>query len=158
MENNVRRTVRFPRETYDVRAQAGLGILHLYFEFDLAQAGDFLAGLVFVDPLKDDVRPDPKILREPARQLGRGLTNLVVGVLEVPRSMHRVNQDHGGWAGATFGFFRGFWRFGVREVTGVFEIVTFPFGWAPIIEPEFPYQAQAETDWRVNPMPFKKKN
>ena len=86
-----------------------------------------------------------------SRQLGRGLSNVAAGILEVPYNMHLVNQDLGGFAGLTYGTIRGIGRFVAREVVGVFEVLTFPMGWSPIIEPEFPMLPAKTTTWRVNP-------
>lgn len=118
------------------------------------EAGDFFAGIAGLDPAKDDQSPDPTYMRKPARQLGRGVSNLVTGIWEVPLNVHQVNQEQGGVAALTYGLFRGMWRWGVRECTGVVEIVTFPFGWEAIIEPEFPFEPVRSTDWRVNEVPF----
>jgi len=101
-------------------------------------------------PQPVEVRPH----REPLRQLGRGVSNIVTGVWEIPFNMYNVAQDSGDVAGATYGVFRGVWRFCVREVIGVFETVTFPVGWGPIIEPEFPFEPGSSTDWRVNRVGF----
>lgn len=148
------REARFPRKPWDVRAQAGLGLVHLYVDFDADQVGDFLAGFLAFDPLRDDKEVGTLVKREPARQLGRGLSNVLTGAWEIPSNVDRVNRDQGGFAACTYGFVQGLWRFGVREVTGVFEVVTFPFGWGPIIQPEFPFQPVRSTEWRVNPLPF----
>ncbi len=148
------RDVRFPRKPWDVRAQVGLGVAQLYVDFDADQVGDFFAGFLGFDPLRDDKEPGTLVKREPARQLGRGVSNLLTGAWEVPVNIDRVNKDQGGFAACTFGLVQGLWRFGLREVTGAFEVITFPFGWTPIIEPEFPFQPVRSTDWRVNPLPF----
>ena len=111
---------------------------------------DFYKGLKGQDPLRDDDKHDPNAVRKPARQLGRGVSNLLIGWLEIPKNMHRVTQESGGVAGATTGFFAGVWRGGVREVVGVLEIVTFPMGWPPIVEPEFPMEPTQSTQWRVS--------
>lgn len=87
--------------------------------------------------------------REPLRQFGRGIANVLTGAWEIPKNMFSVNRDMGDCAGFTYGLLRGVWRFGCREVTGVFEIVTFPFGWQPIIEPEFYMEPMEFTEWRV---------
>lgn len=87
---------------------------------------------------------------EPTRQLGRGISNVLTGIWEVPYNMVQVSEAQGGFAGATYGFFRGVCRFAVREVVGVFEIVTFPMGWDPIIEPEFVDQPVQSTTWKFN--------
>ena len=88
--------------------------------------------------------------REPLRQLGRGVSNVITGILEVPFNMYVISKDQGDVAGSTYGLARGVWRFSVREVVGVFETVTCPFGWSPIIEPEFFFEPTRSTDWRVN--------
>lgn len=90
-----------------------------------------------------------KMHREPIRQLGRGAANLLTGLWEIPANILSVNKENGDIAGATYGVLRGVWRFGVREVTGAFEVVTFPFGWQPIIEPEFYMEPSRYTEWRV---------
>ncbi len=95
-----------------------------------------------------------KTVREPLRQLGRGVSNLLTGVWEVPFNMYTVSKESGDVAGVTYGLFRGVWRFGARELTGVYETVTFPFGWGPLIEPEFPFEPSRSTDWRVNRLQF----
>jgi len=52
-------------------------------------------------------------------------------------------------AGISKGLGLGVWRFFCREVVGVVELVTFPFGWEPIIQPEYFYQKEKSTTWRV---------
>lgn len=89
--------------------------------------------------------------REPLQQLGRGISNVLTGVVEIPKNVHAVNQDKGGVAALTFGVLRGSWRFLIREAVGVYEIATFPMGWRPIIEPEYPFEPSHSTDWRMNP-------
>lgn len=71
------------------------------------------------------------------RKLGRGLANVGFGVLEVPASMYAIKKQEGDIAGATYGTIRGLWRFGVREVVGVFEVLTAPVPTGPIVLPEF---------------------
>jgi putative exosortase-associated protein (TIGR04073 family) len=106
----------------------------------------------------DDESPtgvEVKVVRDPMRQLGRGLANVVAGVWEVPYNIYRVKENDGDMAGATYGTIRGVARFVTREVVGVFEVLTFPFGWSPIIEPEFPLQPDPSTDWRFNGAPWR---
>ncbi len=114
-----------------------------------------LAGLAAV--AQETVAPQPVEVRphrEPIRQLGRGVSNVLTGLWEVPFNMYNVMQDSGDVAGATYGALRGAYRCGVREVVGVFEILTFPFGWGPVIEPEFPFEPGRSTEWRVNAVGF----
>ncbi|MFA4944480.1 MAG: exosortase system-associated protein, TIGR04073 family [Lentisphaeria bacterium] len=96
------------------------------------------------------VRPEEvPVNRQPVRQLGRGLSNVLTGVWEVPYNMYKIGQEDGDVAGITYGLVRGIQRFVTREAVGVFEVVTFPAGWGPIIEPEFPFQPTQTTEWEV---------
>lgn len=151
------RTARFARDPYEIRLQVGLGLIHLYYQLNLVEAGDFLAGIVNRDTLGDDEELNPTAIREPARQLGRGCSNILTGLWEIPFSMHIVNQDQGGFAAITHGLAQGIWRFAARELVGVVEVVSFPMGWPPIIEPEFPFAPIRSTDWRVSRPAFMEK-
>jgi putative exosortase-associated protein (TIGR04073 family) len=76
------------------------------------------------------------------RKLGRGFANVLFGVVEVPNQYTKANSEHGGAAGLTYGVPKGIVRWIGRELTGVYEIVTFPIpfprGYKPIMKPEFP--------------------
>jgi putative exosortase-associated protein (TIGR04073 family) len=76
------------------------------------------------------------------RKLGRGCSNVLFGVVEIPNQLTKVNTEHGGGAGMTYGLGKGLVRWVGRECVGVFEIVTFavpvPRGYKPVIQPEFP--------------------
>lgn len=139
----------FPRGKWDLRAQAALGVGHLYVNFSADELQDFLAGIVGWDPAGDDQVPDPTASRRPADQFGRGVCNILFGVFEIPANIIRVNNEEGDMAGISKGLGLGVWRFVCREVVGVVELVTFPFGWEPIIQPEYMYQKEKSTTWRV---------
>ena len=76
------------------------------------------------------------------RKLGRGFANLLFGVVEVPNQITKANAEHGGAASAAYGIPKGIFRWFGRELTGVYEIITFPIpapkGYKPIMKPEFP--------------------
>lgn len=76
------------------------------------------------------------------RKLGRGCSNLLFGVVEVPNQITKVTSDQGGGAGCTYGVGKGLSRWVAREFVGVYEIVTFPVpmphGYKPVMQPEFP--------------------
>ena len=76
------------------------------------------------------------------RKLGRGIANLLFGIVEVPNQVTQTSADRGGAAGTTFGVGKGIMRWIGRELVGAYEIVTFPFpmpsGYKPIIRPEWP--------------------
>jgi putative exosortase-associated protein (TIGR04073 family) len=153
-ESSTESGVYFEREPLDLRAQVGLGLIHIYAAVKTKQVGDFLAGFATFDPMDDDVEADPAIRRRPADQFGRGASNLLVGWLEIGKNMIRVRREEGELSGFTKGFGLGLWRAGVREVIGVFELVTFPFGWSALIEPEYVIQASHTTDWKMNSPQF----
>lgn len=148
-ESSIAKEVRFERQKWDLRVQVGAGLVHGYYAFDPIEAYDFLAGVFTIDPMNDDEKLDPTMVREPGRQLGRGLANLFGGVVEIPQTMIQVTREQGDFAGATTGFTRGVWRCAVREGVGIMEIVTFPMGWKNIVEPEYPLQPTRSADWRV---------
>jgi putative exosortase-associated protein (TIGR04073 family) len=148
-ESSIAKEVRFERQMWDVRAQVGLGLVHAYYAFDPLEAYDFLAGVFTFDPKMDDEQLDPTMIRKPGRQLGRGFANLCGGIFEIPQSMIQVTREQGDFAGATTGVAQGVWRFVLREGVGAMEIVTFPMGWNPVIEPEYPMQPVRSSDWQV---------
>jgi len=60
-------------------------------------------------------------------------------------------------AGVTKGVGLGLWRFFVRELVGVVEFVSFPFGWEPILEPAYPIQKTKNSVWKVYRPQFQKR-
>jgi putative exosortase-associated protein (TIGR04073 family) len=78
------------------------------------------------------------------RKFGRGIANVLFGIVEVPNQITKVTSEQGGGAGATYGVGKGFVRWMGREFTGVYDIVTFPIpypkGYKPIMHPEFPVE------------------
>ena len=86
-----------------------------------------------------------------AHKLGRGISNVAFGVLEIPIEVVNVNFEEGGIAACTFGVLNGVGYFVARELVGVLEIVTFPvplpgcpndpkdagIGYGPIMQPEW---------------------
>ncbi|HCN08560.1 MAG TPA: hypothetical protein DIT01_11560 [Lentisphaeria bacterium] len=133
-----------------IRAEAVLGLIHPYIAFELYEALDFLGGTVMLDFKKDDWHPEPG--RDKGRKLGRGINNVVFGLLEIPRNIQSVNEEKGGSAALTEGIFRGFYRAAIRTVfVGPYEVMTFPTATDPIIEPEFYFEpGLAETEWRMH--------
>lgn len=75
------------------------------------------------------------------RKLGRGVSNVLTGFFEVPKSVQEKFNDNGPVAACTYGVIDGVYRFLVRTVVGVYEVATFPLAlpedYAPIVEPEF---------------------
>ena len=78
-----------------------------------------------------------------ARKLGRGASNLTLGVLVLPGEIVQTTRESGPFVGATWGFVKGVSMLVVTEVVGLWEVVTCPFetppGFKPILEPEYPW-------------------
>ena len=76
------------------------------------------------------------------RKLGRGLSNVLFGIVELPNQYTKAIDANGGAAGVTYGLPKGVFRWIGREFVGVYEIVTFPIpvprGYKPVMEPEWP--------------------
>lgn len=77
-------------------------------------------------------------------KLGRGVLNTVFGVVEIPKQSIKRAVDTNSSYGYISGFFLGIGYFILRELSGVYEIVTFPIpvpaGYAPVIDPILGYK------------------
>jgi len=75
----------------------------------------------------------------PFVKLGRGFTNLLTGFLEIPTQMGRLGRDNDPTTAFFGGLFKGITFMILRELGGVYEIVTFPLpfprGYEPLWEP-----------------------
>ncbi len=94
---------------------------------------------------------EPTYVENMTRKLGRGISNVAFGALEVPIQIYEVQFDHGGIAALTWGTLSGVVYFIERELVGVAEIITFPvplpgcrfdpresgWGFGPIVRPEW---------------------
>ncbi|MBO7742521.1 MAG: exosortase system-associated protein, TIGR04073 family [Victivallales bacterium] len=148
----------FQREKWDVRAQANLFLVNLYLAVRPLEIADFFTGIAGYDLTLDDQKLDVIQVRRPADQFGRGLSNVFFGIYELPSNIFRVTKTEGDMAGATKGVGLGFWRFFCREVVGVVETVTFPFGWEPIIEPAYVLDGNnRDQSWKVYRPSFHKR-
>ena len=83
-------------------------------------------------------------------KLGRAVTNIAAGWIEIFREVHFTVQEKDMATGLTLGLLRGVGVGVVRTVAGAFELVTFPFpvprpDYEPILAPEFVFDA-ARTD------------
>jgi putative exosortase-associated protein (TIGR04073 family) len=75
-------------------------------------------------------------------KLGRGLANALTGLLAMPYTMKQETDDNGIVAGITTGLVKGIGNVIVRELVGVYEILTFPLplpeDYRPILtDPEY---------------------
>lgn len=75
------------------------------------------------------------------RKLGRGLANVVTGVVEIPKGVQETFYEEGPVAAASWGLIDGIYKFFARTLTGIYEVVTFPIplpaDYEPIVQPEF---------------------
>ena len=80
----------------------------------------------------------------PARKVGRGFSNTLLGIFAIPGYMAKETKERGPAVGLPIGFGMGIGWMVATELVGVWEILTCPFefpkGFRPIIEPEFPWE------------------
>jgi len=91
-----------------------------------------------------DIQDPPANDYGPARKFGRGLSNLVFGIAELPATIAKVNEREGNAAAAGYGVVRGLGRSGARIGSGLFEFLTFPFPtnhhtYYPLLRSDIPY-------------------
>lgn len=77
----------------------------------------------------------------PFTKLGRGLTNVFTGWVEIPVTIHKANIRHDYMVGFLYGFPTGLVKTLIRTSVGLYEIITFPLpfpnNYETIVEPEF---------------------
>jgi len=151
-----RHLATFTSEKWDLRGELAL-VAHLYADIRLVELADFFVGFVGYDIKNDDQKIEDSIdRRRPADQFGRGLCNVLFGILEVPYNILRVTDEEGDFPGISKGLALGVWRFCIRELVGVVEFVSFPFGWEPIIIPEYTWQKTSGIVWQINRPSFQR--
>src|SRR3982751_2267422 len=74
-----------------------------------------------------DIHDPPSNDHGPTRKLGRGVSNLVFGISELPTTIAKVNNRGGNSAAAGYGVVRGVGRSMMRISAGLVEIFSFPF-------------------------------
>ncbi len=75
------------------------------------------------------------------KKLGRGISNVAFGWLEIPKGVEDVGDKNNFIAAATWGPIYGAGKAAVRTLAGAYEIATFPVPWPknfePLVQPEF---------------------
>jgi putative exosortase-associated protein (TIGR04073 family) len=90
----------------------------------------------------DDIYREGTAAGQMFHKLGRGVTNTFTGILEIPKNIAREWKRAGEpFTGAVVGTSKGIaWGF-CRTVSGIYDVVTFPFAvpedYRPLMEPEF---------------------
>jgi putative exosortase-associated protein (TIGR04073 family) len=74
-----------------------------------------------------DIQDPPGNDYGPTRKLGRGLSNTLFGIAELPVQIARVNEREGNSAALGYGLVRGISRSYMRFHAGLFEMFSFPF-------------------------------
>ena len=90
-----------------------------------------LLSLVFVSLLSAsafaDIQDPPANDQGPTRKLGRGLSNVMFGAVEILYQPSTTNYYEGNAAAFSYGGVKGFGRFFFRMGAGLYEMFTFPF-------------------------------
>ena len=80
------------------------------------------------------------------KKLGRGLSNLGFGWLELPKGIQDVGDQRNFFAGITWGPIYGAGKTIARTLAGAYEVVTFPIPFPshfePLVKPEFVLEDQ----------------
>jgi len=100
--------------------------------------------LALVIPSFADIQDPPSNDHGPTRKFGRGLSNLVFGIAELPATIGKINRREGNTAAAGYGVVRGLGRSGMRMGSGLFDLLTFPFPtnhrtYYPLLRSDIPY-------------------
>ena len=104
-----------------------------------------LALLLALVPLaRADIHDPPSNDYGPTRKLGRGVSNLLFGIAELPVTIDKVNRDEGNSAAAGYGVVRGVGRSAMRVGAGLFEILTFPI---PNVRGTYFPVLESDTHW-----------
>ena len=63
----------------------------------------------------------------PTRKLGRGISNMVYGITELPQTIALLNDREGNSSAVSYGIVKGVGRVLARSGYGLYEFLTFPF-------------------------------
>ena len=72
-----------------------------------------------------------------SRKLGRGLSNVAFGWMDLPKGIESVGEEKNFLAAVTWGPILGVGQAVKRTLVGVYEVATFPAPSEPIVKPEF---------------------
>lgn len=75
------------------------------------------------------------------KKLGRGISNVAFGWLELPKAVEDVGKENGFFSAITWGPIYGLGKTAMRTLAGAYEVATFPApvpqNFEPLIKPEF---------------------
>lgn len=73
----------------------------------------------------------------------RGAAGVALGFLELPGNMADISKKQNVFMGLTAGFAKGLFMIPVRELVGIFELLTFPCDlpreYKPVVDPDYPW-------------------
>ena len=95
-------------------------------------------------PCRADIHDPPSNDYGPTRKLGRGISNLLFGISELPNTVALVNEREGNSAAAGYGVVRGVGRSVMRIQAGLFEILTWP---VPVVRGTYYPVLESDTHW-----------
>jgi putative exosortase-associated protein (TIGR04073 family) len=98
----------------------------------------------FAALVRADIHDPPSNDYGPTRKLGRGVSNLLFGIAELPVTIDKVNRDEGNSAAAGYGVIRGVGRSAMRVGAGLFDILTFPI---PNVRGTYFPVLESDTHW-----------
>jgi len=80
----------------------------------------------------------------PGAKAGRGVMEMITGFMEFPGNIYAESRDDGVASGLTIGLAKGIGMIPVRELVGVYELVTAPIeipdDYRPVLDPPLPWQ------------------
>ncbi len=106
----------------------------------------FVAALLitFAALCRADIHDPPSNDYGPTRKLGRGVSNLLFGISELPTTIAKVNDVEGNSAAGGYGVVRGVGRSVMRMQAGIFEILTWPF---PVVRGSYFPVLESDVHW-----------
>lgn len=106
------------------------------------------ASLALLGNVNADIQAPPSSEYTATRKLGRAISNILYGVVEIPEQIVRKSEDHGRKAGWSYGAVDGTHRALKRMGYGVYELVTF---YAPTYKCSYkpPYSGACGSNGRI---------
>ena len=89
----------------------------------------------------------PAWAQDPVHKLGRGLTNVFTGWIEVPKRTYLGTQEGNPVVGACLGFGIGIGQAVLRTGIGLYEAITFPIPYPRAYTPAYQQMGLADFAW-----------
>jgi len=116
------------------------GIFRMLMAFGLAAVLSFVAAPAAAQVDEDVYRQNTDV-QKMFHKLGRGVSNVLLGWVEIPKNIAREWRNTEPFTGTIVGLIKGFGWGVARTIAGFYEVVSFPFpiprNYDPIMYPEF---------------------